>query len=147
MLADIKGPHLDFLGGPNSLSHGSDVNTCYMSLDRSMHVPHTLLPTFCTSVKRDIWCDGLHCDKPRLLISHSAPLFSRFEAWRASRFWSRVICHRSDWRFSKIFRIRTGFNLFGSGLDSVWKILQSDHLCNIAFITKTLQSFRWKTEG
>jgi len=23
MLADIKGPHLDFLGGPNSLSHGS----------------------------------------------------------------------------------------------------------------------------
>jgi len=24
MLADIKGPHLDFFGGPNSLSHGSD---------------------------------------------------------------------------------------------------------------------------
>jgi len=23
MLADIKGPHLDFFGGPNSLSHGS----------------------------------------------------------------------------------------------------------------------------
>jgi len=25
MLADIKGPHLDFLGPPNSLSHGSDI--------------------------------------------------------------------------------------------------------------------------
>jgi len=24
MLADIKGPHLDFLGGANGLSHGSD---------------------------------------------------------------------------------------------------------------------------
>jgi len=24
MLADIKEPHLDFLGDPNSLSHGSD---------------------------------------------------------------------------------------------------------------------------
>jgi len=24
MLADIKGPHRDFFGGPNSLSHGSE---------------------------------------------------------------------------------------------------------------------------
>jgi len=26
------------------------------------------------------------CPRPRLSISHSAPLSSRFEAWRASRF-------------------------------------------------------------
>jgi len=52
-----------------------------------LYIYHTrFCRLFCTSVKRDTWCDGLHSDKPRLSISHSALLSSRFEAWRASRF-------------------------------------------------------------
>jgi len=39
---------------------------------------------FCTSVKRDMWWDGIHSDKSHVSISCSAPLSSRFEAWRTT---------------------------------------------------------------
>jgi len=51
-----------------------------------LYMFHTRFSLFCTSVKRDIWCDGPRSDKPSLSINHSAPLSSRFEAWRANRF-------------------------------------------------------------
>jgi len=33
MLADIKGPHLDFFRGPNSLSHGSGTWKCVSKIE------------------------------------------------------------------------------------------------------------------
>jgi len=38
MRANIKGPHLDFWGGPNSLSHGSGCDEpCFCSYARTQH--------------------------------------------------------------------------------------------------------------
>ena len=63
------------------LSNPLDPPMYDMSLGRSTAYIYDirLCWLLCTSVKRDIWCDGLHSDKPRLSISNLAPVSSRFE--------------------------------------------------------------------
>ena len=78
-------------------------NTCCMPLGKSMHLPllHTLLATFCTWVKRNIWCDGLHSDKPCLLISIQRRFLGVLKRDRLAI--SNHLLYDIAWMFKKFF--------------------------------------------
>jgi len=56
MLADIKGPHLDFFWGANSLSHGSGLETTIFGSSGSSPKPDKIVGEI-ESGSTEVYCD------------------------------------------------------------------------------------------